>query len=286
MVKNIITLLVVVGVVGGVTLFNSKYEPSRIKKEKMEEQMAAAKELEAAMAEEEKVALEKAIEEVRAKNAEDTIVIAKADTEAATVDAALETPPVETPAEAPKLEVIKDWPASAPDTYKLLFECSTGDFVVECHKAWAPLGADRFYQLNKEGYYNGCRFFRVLPGFMVQFGINGDPKISAPWKNANLKDDPLVEGNKTGYITFANSGPNSRSTQVFINYANNHNLDKYQGYGFPAFGKVILGFENVQAINPEYKERPNQGLIHTRGNAYLNEAFPKLDFIKKVSLIK
>ncbi len=171
----------------------------------------------------------------------------------------------------------------APATYKVKFDTSAGEVIVTVNRAWAPLAADRFYNLVKNGFFDGARFFRVVPNFMVQFGINGDPDIQRNWVNANIKDDPSgVKSNVRGTITFANRGPNSRSTQVFINYRNNPNLDKT----FMPFGEVTTGMAAVDKINAEYREDPDQGQIQANGNRYLNKAFPKLDFIKKATIEK
>src|SRR5262249_35794576 len=132
---------------------------------------------------------------------------------------------------------------AAPDTYKANFDTSKGVFVIEVHRDWAPKGADRFYNLVKHGYYDNCRFFRVIPNFMVQFGINGDPELNKVWSVARITDDPVKQSNKRGYITFAMGGPNSRTTQVFINFKDNSaNLDKQ---GFAAFGQVVSGMDSV-----------------------------------------
>ena len=171
----------------------------------------------------------------------------------------------------------------APATYRAAFDTTAGRFVVEVQRAWAPKGADRFYNLVKHGYYNGCRFFRVIPNFMVQFGINGDPRVQAAWRNANLTDDPVTQSNKRGTITFATAGPNSRTTQVFINFRDNAGLDKD---GFAPFGQVVTGLDVVDKINAEYREQPDQGRIQTQGNAYLTKAFPKLDYIKSAAIVK
>ncbi|HWI18601.1 MAG TPA: peptidylprolyl isomerase [Vicinamibacterales bacterium] len=169
----------------------------------------------------------------------------------------------------------------APATYKVKFDTSAGEFIVTVTRAWAPIGADRFYNLVKNGFYDGQRFFRVVPNFMVQFGINGDPDIQRNWMNANLKDDPAgVKSNARGYITFANRGPNSRSTQVFINYKSNAFLDKT----FMPFGEVTVGMSAVDKINAEYREEPDQNQIQNNGNRYLTKAFPRLDFIKKATI--
>ncbi|MEO7156905.1 MAG: peptidylprolyl isomerase [Vicinamibacterales bacterium] len=171
----------------------------------------------------------------------------------------------------------------APATYKVKFDMSAGEVIITVTRAWAPLGADRFYNLVKNGFFDGARFFRVVPNFMVQFGINGDPDIQRNWMNANLKDDPAgKKSNVRGTITFANRGPNTRTTQVFINYRNNANLDAT----FMPFGEVTSGMAAVDKINAEYREQPEQGQIQANGNKYLNKAFPKLDFIKKATIEK
>jgi peptidyl-prolyl cis-trans isomerase A (cyclophilin A) len=170
---------------------------------------------------------------------------------------------------------------TAPETYRVNFDTSAGVFVVEVHRAWAPKGADRFYNLVKNGFYDDGRFFRVVPGFMVQWGINGDPNVQTPWRGASITDDPVKESNRRGYITFATGGPNTRTTQVFINFQDNGGLDKQ---GFAPFGQVVTGMNVVDKINAQYGEKPNQGGIQSQGNAYLNKEFPKLDYIKKASI--
>ena len=172
---------------------------------------------------------------------------------------------------------------TAPATYNVNFATTAGTFVVQVTRAWAPKGADRFYNLVKHGYFNDSRFFRVIPGFMVQFGINGDPKIQEPWREAVITDDPVTQSNKRGFITFATRGPNSRTTQVFINYGDNGRLD---AQGFAPFGQVTSGMEIVEKINAEYGERPDQGRIQFEGNAYLAKEFPRLTVMKSVTLAK
>jgi len=168
--------------------------------------------------------------------------------------------------------------SAAPPEYKVKFETSRGDFVVEVHRDWAPLGADRFYELVKSGFYDDARFFRVVPGFVVQWGLNKDPKASAEWREKQIQDDPVKESNHPAYITFAKrSQPNSRTTQVFINFGNNERLDEM---GFAPFGKVTEGMDVVAALYPDYGEEPQQNLIESEGNAYLQREFPKLDYIK------
>ncbi|MBI4559136.1 MAG: peptidylprolyl isomerase [Candidatus Hydrogenedentes bacterium] len=172
-----------------------------------------------------------------------------------------------------------------PDMFKVRFECSNGTFEVECHKEWAPRGVQRFYTLIKEGFYNDCRFFRVVPNFVVQFGIAGDPAINAKWSEATFPDDPVTQQNVEGMLTFAKSGmPHSRSTQLFVNTKNNSSgLDSM---GFAPIGKVISGMEVVKAINAKHGEKPNQMRIQQRGNAYLNEQFPDLDYVKTATIIE
>ena len=188
------------------------------------------------------------------------------------------TPP-EPPASAPVTEPAGLEPAKGTFTVKV--EASTGDFTIEVNREWAPVGSERFYQLVKSNYFDECRFFRVVPGFMVQFGMNGNPSVQQEW-DRNIKDDKVTQSNKRSYVTFATSGPDSRTTQLFINFADNASLD---GQGFAPFGKVIEGMEHVDAINAEYGESPDQGSIKSSGNAYLNQNFPKLDYIKKISIV-
>ena len=177
--------------------------------------------------------------------------------------------------------------AKAPDTFRARFETTRGSFTVEVTRAWAPLGADRFYGLVKSGFYDGARFFRVLPGFVVQFGIPGDPAVARQWRSANIADDPVTQTNAPGSITFATSGPNSRTTQVFINLGNNASLDKM---GFAPFGRVTEGMDVVGQLYSGYGEGapqgrgPDQGRIQSEGNAYLEKGFPKMDSIKKASV--
>jgi len=168
------------------------------------------------------------------------------------------------------------------NVFKVKFECSNGTFVVECHRDWAPLGAARFEQLVKEGFFNEGRFFRVVPGFVVQFGLSGDPALNKKWRSERIKDDPVKQSNTAGMITFATSGSNTRTTQLFINLANNPRLD---GMGFAVFGKVTEGMDVVKAINAEYRELPDQGMIQEQGNAYLKQAFPKMDYIKSAAIV-
>ncbi len=195
----------------------------------------------------------------------------------------LTTPPPTPPAEVEaKAEQADSSPVPTAGMFKVKFETSAGDFIVNVHREWAPIGAERFYQLVKSGFYDECRFFRVVPGFMVQFGINGDPGVQREWENS-ISDDPVVESNQRGFVTFATSGPNSRTTQIFINFVGNESLD---GQGFAPFGEVIEGMERVDAIYAGDREKPNQQSITAGGNAYLKATFPKLDYVKKAAIIE
>jgi peptidyl-prolyl cis-trans isomerase A (cyclophilin A) len=177
----------------------------------------------------------------------------------------------------------------APPVYKAKFDTTKGVFVIEVQRDWAPNGADRFYNLVKNGFYDNVRFFRVITGFMVQFGIHGDPKVSAPWREAQLKDDPVKQSNKRGYITYAMAGPNTRTSQVFINFGDNAGLDSQ---GFSPFGRVVTGMEVVDKLNAEYGEGaprgrgPDQSRMQMEGNAYLTKDFGRLDYVKKASIEK
>jgi peptidyl-prolyl cis-trans isomerase A (cyclophilin A) len=171
---------------------------------------------------------------------------------------------------------------TAPAAYKVKFDTTAGAFVVQVHRDWAPLGADRFYNMVKNGFFDDVRFFRVVPDFMVQFGFNGDPAVTAIWDRVKLKDDPVKQSNKRGYMTFANTGgPDTRGTNVFISYKDNSFLDSKF---FAPFGEVIQGMDVVDKINPQYKEQPNQNSIRAQGNAYLAKTFPKMDYIKKATI--
>ena len=172
--------------------------------------------------------------------------------------------------------------AKAPDAFKVKFETTKGNFTIEVTRALAPNGADRFYNLVRSGYFKDLAFFRVIAGFMCQFGIHGDPKVSAAWRPAQILDDPVKASNTRGAITFATAGPNTRTTQFFINYGDNARLD---GMGFSPFGKVTDGMDIVDKINSESGERPNQGRIQMEGNAYLKKDFPNLDYIKSATIL-
>ncbi len=178
--------------------------------------------------------------------------------------------------------------AQAPAVYKAKFTTTKGEIVIEVTRAWAPLGADRFYNLVKNGFYTDAAFFRVLPGFVAQFGIPARPDVARVWSGARIGDDPVSQSNLRGYVTFATSGPNSRTSQLFINYADNTGLD---GMGFAPFGKVVEGMEVVEQFYADYGEGPprgngpEQGRIANEGKAYLDKQFPKLDTIKAAVIV-
>lgn len=168
----------------------------------------------------------------------------------------------------------------APETFRAKFTTTKGDIVFECTRSWAPNGVDRFYNLVKIGFFDDVALFRVAKGFVVQWGIHGDPEVSKVWRDANLPPDPVVQSNKRGMLTYAMAGrPDTRSTQLFINYGDNASLD---GQGFAPLCKVVEGMETADAFNGEYAERVTgmQGEIQSKGNAYLREKWPNLDYIK------
>ena len=177
----------------------------------------------------------------------------------------------------------------APETYRARFTTTRGDFVIEVTRDWAPNGADRFYNLVKSGFYDDTRFFRVVYGFMAQWGIHGDPAVAAVWRNATIPDDPVKQSNTRGMVSFAMSGPGTRTTQVFINYADKNMVLDAQG--FAPFGKVVEGMEVVNKIFSGYGEAapkghgPDQDRIQKEGNAYLAKSYAKLDAIKSATLV-
>ena len=178
--------------------------------------------------------------------------------------------------------------AEAPDTFRARFVTNEGEFVIQVVKAWAPVGANRFYNLVQRGYYDDARFYRAVQGFMVQFGMHADPAVTAAWRAVPITDDPVVQSNARGYVTFAkSSAPNSRTTQLFINLVDNYNLD---ASGFAPFGRVVEGMEVVDRLYTGYGDGPpsgrgpNQGNINAEGNAYLQRDFPELDFIQRATI--
>jgi peptidyl-prolyl cis-trans isomerase A (cyclophilin A) len=182
----------------------------------------------------------------------------------------------------PKLLEPASLTAKAPDTYKVEFVTTAGNFTIEVTRDWSPIGADRFYNLVTNNYFDDAAFFRVVPKFIVQFGLHADPVVNRVWRSANLKDDPVKQPNRPGTITFATAGPNTRTTQLFINYGSNGFLDSQ---GFSPFGQVVSGMDVVQKIFAGYGEQPDQGSIHSQGKAYLDQKFPKLDKIKSTTVV-
>ena len=173
----------------------------------------------------------------------------------------------------------------APDAYKVKFDTTRGEFTVTVTRAWAPLGADRFYNLVKHHFYDNAAFFRVVPQFVVQFGINANPPVSAAWKHTEIKDDPVTQTNKRGAIVFATAGPNTRTTQVFINLKDNNRLD---GMGFAPFGVVDgNGMNVVEMMYEGYGDSagPDQDQLEKQGDPYLLKGWPKLDHIKSATLV-
>jgi len=172
---------------------------------------------------------------------------------------------------------------TAPATYTVQVETTKGPFTIKVTRSWAPNGADHFYNLVRAGFFTDAAFFRVIPGFMAQFGISARPEVSRIWANANIQDDPVKESNKRGMVTFAQtSARNSRSTQLFINYGDNSRLDADR---FAPFGEVTKGMDVVDKINSEYQERPDQGAITNQGKAYLDKNFPRLDRITSATIV-
>jgi len=177
--------------------------------------------------------------------------------------------------------------ADAPAFFRVQFTATCGNIVLNITRAHAPLGVDRFYELVQAGYFgtndqNANAFFRVVPNFVVQFGISGDPAVSRVWKNKSIRDDPVIYGNKKGTIAFATAGPNTRTTQLFINFVDNSFLDPQ---GFAAFGIIDTGFDVALKIYAKDGQRPSQDAIYNQGNAYLKQNFPNLDYIKSATVL-
>ncbi|MCA9541940.1 MAG: peptidylprolyl isomerase [Myxococcales bacterium] len=207
--------------------------------------------------------------------------------------------PATAPAAAPAAPAEPDFTAvlrdpskavhKAPDLFTVRLETTKGNIDLEVNRKWAPNGADRFYNLVQAGYYTDVAFFRVISGFMAQVGLHGDPKLTRIWREANLPDDPVVEHNTRGMVSFATAGPNTRTTQFFINFNDNRQLDQM---GFSPFAKVTdASMAVVDKLFAGYGEGapggagPSQGRIQGEGNAYLKRDFPNLDYIVKASVI-
>ena len=190
-------------------------------------------------------------------------------------------PPAPAAAPAANLMNPSTLKAQAPDLYRVKFATTHGDFVVEVHRAWAPLGADRFYNLVVNNFFTDAAFFRYVPNFIVQFGLPANPAIGRVWRTANIKDDPVKHGNTKRTLVFATAGPSTRTTQLFINFADNTPLD---AQGFAAFGQVVSGMNIAEGLYSGYGEKPDQGAITDQGKAYLDKNFPKLDSIKSATI--
>ena len=193
--------------------------------------------------------------------------------------------PAKAPASAPRVSLLS--PAlhkeKAPETYKVKFTTTKGDCLIEVTRAWAPGGADRFYNLVKNGFFDGASFFRVLPGFVVQFGISPQPAVAKAWSRAVIPDDPVKQSNLRGSLTFATAGRNTRTTQIFINLADNARLDSM---GFSPFGKVLEGMEVVNQFYSGYGEGVDQGRLTNEGQAFVSKEFARLDIIKSATIVK
>lgn len=181
----------------------------------------------------------------------------------------------------------------APDSFEAVFETSRGEFTITAHRAWSPLGVDRFHFLVRQGYYDGARFFRVVPGFVVQWGISGDTALSAVWGNRSVPDEPVKQSNLRGRVSYARGGPNTRGVQLYINLADNPRLDTLNAFGFPPIGEVRSGMSAVDSMYAEYSCRsgsqgtcPPQDSIRIQGNAYLRRVFPQLDSIRRARVVR
>jgi peptidyl-prolyl cis-trans isomerase A (cyclophilin A) len=191
-------------------------------------------------------------------------------------------PAAAAPAAGPNLLNPGSLKAKAPETFKVKMTTTKGDVIIQVNRAWAPLGADRFYNLIRGGFYKDAAFFRVIPGFVAQFGIPARPDVGKVWEEARIADDKVTQSNKRGTLTFATAGPNTRTTQIFINFRDNTPLDTQ---GFAPFGTVTEGMDLVDKFFSGYGEAPNQGLITSQGKAYLDKSFPNLDRILSTTIV-
>jgi peptidyl-prolyl cis-trans isomerase A (cyclophilin A) len=183
------------------------------------------------------------------------------------------------------------WTKQAPAEYKAKFTTAKGDFIITVHREWAPLGADRFYNLVRSGFFTNVSFYRVVPNFVVQFGAAPDPKVEAAWSSAKIKDDAVKQSNTKGRVTFAMGGPGTRTTQVFINLKDNSTLDKYPGAAFAPVGEVTEGMDVVSSLYSGYGDMaeqggngPSQAMVTKQGKPYLDKSFPNLDSIKSATV--
>jgi peptidyl-prolyl cis-trans isomerase A (cyclophilin A) len=286
--RNLITLLGVVAMVAAIAVVRAAFDQSPKTDAEIQEAAEAEAQLEEAAT---------ITDTARKDEAEADSAVAKVDTqsdgnETDTIKvAAAETPPSASGNPAPvsasvdEFEKIAAWPEECPDVFRVKFESTAGPFVIEVTKAWAPNGAERFYELCKIGFFNESGFYRAVKDFMVQFGLAKNPKLTAQYKATRLTDDPVRKSNQPGKVTFAKSSvPHSRTTQVFINYRDNGYLDKD---GFAPFGEVIAGMDNVKKIYSGYGEKSNNQVEISRvGSEFLKANFPELDYINDVILVK
>lgn len=253
--RNLITLAVAAAIVAGLVVLNRE-RPSRLPADRIEASQAVAERLEEADEIEERY--DDPADEAADNEAEQQIAQSEPSTQ----------PALEPPEETGRVE-------------RYRFETTEGDWILEVYPDWAPIGAARFKEAVEAGVYNDAGIFRVVPGFVIQFGVPGEPDAAQIWSQSPIKDEPVLHSNERGTITFAKSNrPNSRTTQLFINLGDNEQLDDM---GFAPFGKVVEGMEVVENVNAEYGEEPNQSLIKSKGNLYLREFFPNLDYIKRVT---
>jgi peptidyl-prolyl cis-trans isomerase A (cyclophilin A) len=181
----------------------------------------------------------------------------------------------------------------APDSFDVRVESSRGPFVIRAHRSWSPRGVDRFYYLVRSRYYDDDRFFRVVGGFVAQWGLSGDPKVNAAWEGRSIADDSLRVSNLRGRVSYARGGPNTRSVQLYVNLVDNVRLDTLNGFGFPPIAEVIEGMPAVDSLTFEYggtrtdrKPGPSQDSIRVAGNAYLARRYPRLDWIRTARVVK
>jgi peptidyl-prolyl cis-trans isomerase A (cyclophilin A) len=261
--QKFITLLVVACALTGIVFIN-KYEPTRKAQQDFIDQKKVEQELQE----------KKALAAIEGETAEHEAKV-KEEMLAKGIDA-----------DAPKTPVqhLKEAPEGGDSDYTAVLDCNIGRIVIEVKSEWAPLGAAHFRKAIEAGVYNEAYFFRIVPNFMAQFGIAGTPEVAQKWAEDTIDDDPVIKSNLPGMVTFASTQfPKSRSTQLFINYADNSFLDKT---GFAPFGQVIQGMDVATSIYAGYGERPNQDMIKKQGNSYLNLQFPKLSFIEKAFIIE
>jgi cyclophilin family peptidyl-prolyl cis-trans isomerase len=184
------------------------------------------------------------------------------------------------------------WHHKTPAVFRVKFETTAGSFVIEAHRDWSPHGADRFYELVRTKYYDDSRFFRVVPGHWVQFGINGNPTIAQQQRRITIPDDPLKQHNTAGYVAFSNTGPDTRSTQVYINLGDNTARNDIEA-GFAPFGQVVEGMDVVEKLYGGYGEHSGGGMraghqdpMFEGGNAWLDREYPKLDKLIRATIVK